>query len=319
MKRFLLVLALVFSVLVEASSKFEQKIERLARPYDKAAEFLADVNPSLKCSETVAVKFFDQFGLYKKNDKKKFERSLKSLKKLATKKNLQRDERYFIENKIAQLDKIQKFIVDYAATYYPRMVYNEIAGQYNYIDEQSDIVVDLIIDKPWLLNIATAKDRGLYHFVKKIDLDQRRLTFLLTQTRVKDDLAVEIHQLIAKLTILKDIIVESPEYKKQLSKTRWLKACGIVFVPMLFFIPTILLYAAVAPITMALTIPTMIVFAPLTGLVQASFWAALVTTVQDIKEVRKYEIPVHARSVFSLVAWQGCVIFFVLQILPCIV
>ena len=276
------------------------------QPYQRAVKFLDNLDPALTINETVAAQFFNKFDLYKRRDKQKFERALRSVKKMAHKNNLQHNERDFIAHSIRDLEKVENFIVEYATTYYARMVYNDIASHYSYADDDSDIIVDMIVDKPWLLNIPSAKDRGLYHFVKKIDLDVRRLSVLFSHRDLPKDIEISIDQLITKLTVLKDKIVVTSEYKKQLSKTRWLKACGIVFVPMLFLVPFGLLMACTAPASVQVVATgVMILLSPIIGLLYATTYASLVTTIQDIREAREYDIPMHARSVFSLVAWQG--------------
>ena len=108
--------------------------------------------------------------------------------------------------------------------------------------------------------------------------------------------------------------METPIYKQQLRKTRWLKACGIVFVPMALFVPLVVLVGCLSPLSLIITIPELIIVAPILGLLYASLIVSIVTTIQDVKEAEKYEIPVESRSIFSLVAWQGWVIFIGVRI-----
>lgn len=306
MNIFLLILIIISSVFINAKESFELKIKKITFDYARAAELIENqtLTTDIENNNVFISNFFNETGLYSKRAIKKFTQSLNSIKKLATKKNIPQEQIIFVNTSILRLEKIQQFIAKHANTYYAEKIYNEIEEIYHCIDEQDEN----ILDQPKLLDISTQKNRSLYHFVKKINLDIRRLHALLALENIADKTIIKLNNLLTKTSILQERFVETSIYKQQLRRTRWLKACGIVFVPMIFIFPIVALYAIIAPITMMATVPALIFGAPVLGLVYASLIVSIVTTVQDIKEAREFEIPVEARSIFSLVSWQGWII-----------
>jgi len=199
MKIFLLVIALAFSFGIGASTKLEHKIKKLTQPYQRAVKFLDDLDPALQINEIFATQFFDEFDLYKRKDKQKLERALRSVKKLTKKNNLQHDERDFIETSIRDLDKVQNFIVDYATL----IEYQEIAATYDCINEQDDRIVYLIIHDAKRLRLSSMKKYGLYKFVKMIKKDLHSLSVLRSKNILTQDIEVKINQLEVKLITLR--------------------------------------------------------------------------------------------------------------------
>lgn len=293
MKKFLLVLALFSISFIDAINSAEKRIVRLLQPYDEAVDFIINLDPLRQVNDHDVFVFFNKHGLYQKKDVRRFNSTFRVVKKLIyTKKSLYKN-REKLELLIDNLEKVKNFIVDHAATYYALITYYEIAASYYYIDEQHDAVVNLIVQQSDKLGLPRMQGRGLYKFVKKIDLDLRRLTALFAQNTVSDDLILKMNAIKTKLVILKAKIVENPIYKSQLSKTRWLKAFGLL----LSLIPICIaagFFNAMLPGSLASSYLLALICAiPILFLTQA------VVTMHELYESSRYNIPVHSNSLFS--------------------
>ena len=310
MNFFLLILIIISSVLVNANNHFEQKIAKISSPYEQAMKLLENKIPvaNVENNAKFIFDFFNLTNLYTKRNIKKFKQSLAAIKKLSTRKNISSEQTIFANVLILKLENIQQFIIEHAGEHYAHKIYNQIESIYHDIETENVNILDE------LSFLNPKNNRALYHFVKKIHLDIRRLTALLSLENVTDTTIIKIDNLLKKISILKEKIMETPIYKQQLRKTRWLKACGIVFVPMALFVPLVVLVGCLSPLSLIITIPELIIVAPILGLLYASLIVSIVTTIQDVKEAEKYEIPVESRSIFSLVAWQGWVIFIGVRI-----
>ena len=297
MKRFLTILMIFAVSLAHATSYGEKRIARLIKPYEKAMDFITDLDPERQVNDHDVFVFFSKNDLYEKKDVKKFKSALRIVKRLTYTKKSLRENRQQLELLIDRLEIVQNFIVQYATTYYALITYYEIAANYYYIDEQHNAVVDVIIQQSDKLGLPDMqKNRGLYKFVKKIDLDLRRLVALFAQNIISDDLVVKMNQLKTKLIILKSKIVISFEYKSQLSKTRWLKAFGAIVVPFLIVLPIScfsLLFLQAPALEFFLECQAIGYF----SVFIATSWFI---TCKELHESSKYNIPVYKSSVISL-------------------
>jgi hypothetical protein len=230
MKRILTIFALVMTSLIVAN-RDQYCIERLVEPYEQAIEFITNLDPARQVNDHDVFVFFNKNDLYEKKDVRKFNRVLRMVKKLTYTKKSLRKNREQLEQLIDNLENIQNFIVDHASTHYALITYYEIAARYYYIDELHTAIADLIIQQSDKLGLPNMQGRGLYKFVKKIDLDIARLTILFVQSDLSDDLIVKVNKLKTKLVALKHKIISSDMYKAQLSKTRWLKAFALLGIP----------------------------------------------------------------------------------------
>lgn len=230
MKRLLLIFACVMSSLSVVANHDKHRIERLVEPYEQAINFIMNVDNTCQVKDHDIFMFFNTTNLYEKKDVRKFNRVVHMVKKLTYTKKSLLESRNELELLIDNLEKVQKFIVDYAATHYALITYYEIAASYYYIDEHHADVTNLIMQQSEKFGLPSMQGRGLYKFVKKIDLNLRRLTALFAQNIISDEVAVKANQIKTKLITLKSKIVENSQYKVQRSKTRWLKAFGIIVV-----------------------------------------------------------------------------------------
>lgn len=314
MNIFLLITILLSSAFLHANNIFEKTLEKITYPYWQAAELLESAGEACQVESLFISNFFEQTKLYTKKPIKKFKQSLNLVKKLSKRKRLSTDQIIFANRQILKLELIEEFIIKHASTYYADRVYNEIETMYHYLDENAENLVDTLIEKPWLIHLTTMAHRNLYHVVKKIDLDVRRLQALTTRINISDDMLKKINSLTAKALTIKTILTESKLYKKQLRQTRWLKACGI-FVPLFILCPVLFSLGSLMSLNVAIIyIPILIFAAIVIGLIYAATIMSIIATVQDIQEAKNYDIPVHARSVFSLVSWQGWLIFIGIRI-----
>lgn len=295
-KRILTILAFISGSLLIGNHDLH-RIERLVEPYEKAMEFMINLDPARKISDHDVYVFFSRNDLYEKKDIHKFKRVLRTVKKMTYTKKSLREHRDKLESIIEGLDKIQDFIVDYAITHYALMVYYEIAGRYYYIDEQHVNIVNLIIHRSDKLGLPDMQGRGLYKFAKIIDLDLRRLTTLFVSNNLSDDAIIKVNQIKTKLLVLKSKITQSSVYKSQIRKTRWLKALGVIILG----VSVVYIYAAVvfaSGITKSL-VWGWLYLTPLTGV-------SMGIACHEMHEASKYNIPVHSHSLFS---WFAPVFF----------
>ncbi len=250
MKRFILLFSMVSASFLIGTSRLEKRITRLIKPYEKAIEFVINLDPARPINDHDTFMFFNKNGLYQKKDVRKFNSVVRTVKRLTYAKKFSSENRGQLELLIAHLEKVQNFIVQQATTYYALITYYEIAAFYYYIDEQHADVVNLIIQQSEKLGEPNMQQgRRLYKFVKKIDLDLRRLTALFAQNLVSDDLVVKMNGIKTKLLILKSKIVVSNLYKAQLSKTRWLEA-ALAWMTVLTDVPE-----AIAPLVALIPTP----------------------------------------------------------------
>jgi len=289
MKRFLLVFALILPVFVDASYKAEKKIDKLARPYEKAVESLATLQTRAQLDDYTIYQYFTESGLLTKKDQRKFDRSLKMIKTLVKINTFSLSQKNKISFLIDNLDRVYNFIIEHASTHY---AYYDIAGYYHYVDEQQSDLAEVLMEKSTQLMLPSMHGRGLYKFVKKIDLDLRRLNALFINNNLSDAEILKINQLKNKLLTLKSNLTDSFEYERQLRKTRWLKAVGVFvwIIPFILFIPSFIMIILPAP-TYVYVCQQLIVGSYLITM--------LSITVKEMHESTKYQIPVHSTSLFS--------------------
>ncbi|MBP6869376.1 hypothetical protein KBC04_00615 [Candidatus Babeliales bacterium] len=290
MKRILLLFCCMFGSVFFAKDHAEKQIEKLVTPYEPAIEFILSLDPSRKVNDHDIFLFFNKYGLFQKKDIKKFKSSLSIVKRLTYKKKTLLKYRHHLENLIDNLEKVQNFITAHSTTYYALLTYYEISAFYYYIDEQHADVVGLMTSQSNKLGLPTMQGRGLYKFVKKIDLDLRRLTALFVQNNLSDDFIVKINNLKTKLVTLKNKIIITSVYKSQLRKTRLLKACGVITL-----ISFTVAYAAYFAVSLSSVPLWAVIFNP----VYVWIVVPLCITVQELQESSKYNIPVHSNSLFS--------------------
>ena len=280
--------------------RLESRIEKIVYPYQEAMNFVLSLDPARAVNDHDVFMFFNKHGLYKKQDIRRLQRTVRIVKKLIQSKKSLPEVQAKITVLLYDLEKVTKFVAAYATTYATLITYYEIAAYYYYIDEQHAHVVDFLMEQSEKIGLPKMHKRGLYKFVKKIDLDLRRLTGLFTKEIISDDLVVKMNQTKSKLLTLKNKIVINAEYKQQLSKTRLLKAFGIIIAPAILlgmvygsYIFWICLSgtgyfgANEAMIGAVATLSTLI------------FTVSLGITIQQLRESSKYNIPVHSTSLFS--------------------
>ncbi|MDP3788611.1 MAG: hypothetical protein Q8Q60_04850 [Candidatus Chromulinivorax sp.] len=242
MKRILTIFACLMTFLVGAKSHDLYRIEKMVQPYEDAMAFITNVDSTKQVQDHDVYVFFNNNDLYEKKDVNKFNRVLRSVKKLTYAKKSLRDHRDRLELLIDSLEKVQKFIADHASTHYALIKYYEIAASYYYIDEQHSAVTDIIIQQSAKLGLQDMqRGRGLYKFVKKINRDIHSLAVLFYQNNLSDELMIKMNQLKTKLVTLKSKMVTHQLYASQLSTTRWLKAFGSIVVYSLMIIPIALI------------------------------------------------------------------------------
>lgn len=297
MKKKLLPILLLLTSCIMSVDRLERRIDKLVKPYQRALDFIVALDPVHQVNDHDVFVFFNQNKLYKKQDLRKLKSTMRIIKRITcTKKSLPQNQAK-IAVLLHDLGRVVDFIENYATTYAGLITYYEITAHYYYIDEQHEQVVDLLMEQSEKLGLPTMKKRGLYKFVKKIDLDLRRLTALFTQEIISDDLVVKMNQIKRKLGILKSKIIVSSDYKAQLSKTRWLKAFGVL----VLLTPCGLLGLFVATCgTSFLGGP--IVVSAFPAIVGPFVITYVGITAQELRESTKYSIPVHSTSLFSLFA-----------------
>ena len=300
MKRFLLVSAFLLPVFVAASYKAEKRIDKLARPYETAVESLAALQTISQLDDYTIYKYFTESGLSTKKDQRKFDRSLKMIKALARINTFSFSQKNKISFLIDNLDRVHNFIIEHASTHY---AYYDIAGYYHYVDEQQSDLAEILMETSTQLMLPSMHGRGLYKFVKKIDLDLRRLNALFINNNLSDAEILKINQLKNKLLTLKNDLTDSFEYQRQLSKTRWLKAAGVLSI--IIIIPVV---SALVGLVIALNIYGVFAYAATDVLVNKfiiiALWSSILIpsvaiTVKEMHESTKYQIAVHSTSLFS--------------------
>ena len=289
--------ALLFSTFVMFSTdRLERKMNRLIEPYQGAIAFIDDMDQSRAVNDHDVFIFFNRHGLYKKRDIKKLHTTIRIMKSLLRAKKIAPDVKNKITVQLCNLIKIIEFINVYASTYAALITYYEISAYYYYIDEQHGSVIDLLMEQSEKLGLPTMKKRGLYAFVKKINLDLRRLQSLFTQEIISDDLVVKMNQVKRKLLVLKNKIIISSEYKAQHSKTRWLKAVGVLLPVILF---GALFISGIIPIWSSQAVAYKFFPDYFIAELLCYPFVGLGISIHEFKEASKYNIPVHSSSLFS--------------------
>lgn len=293
MKKLLVVSIFLLPVVACASYKVESKIDKLGQPYEIAVESLATLQTRAQLDDYTIYKYFTDSGLSSKKDRKKFDRSLEKIKELAKNNNLSVDQKNKINFLIDNLDKVQNFVVEYATTDY---AYYDIAAYYHYVNEQEANLIDILMETSTQLTLPSMHGRGLYKFVKKIDLDLRRLNALFVNNRLSDSIVFKIKQLKNKLLIIKDVVEGSYEYQQQVTKTRWLKA-SVLLIPIVMFI-AVFITAIISPADGIVAVAVFVVY--FIPLLLGSFIISVIgINIRDVYEARKYDIPVRGTSIFS--------------------
>jgi len=293
MKKLLLVFAILLPVFACASYKVESKIDKLARPYEKAVESLASLDTKAQLDDYTIYQYFTESGLSTHKDRKKFHRSLEKIKVLAKNNNFSAEQANKIDFLIDNLNKVQNFVVEYATTDY---AYYDIAAYYHYVSEQEANLIDILIETSTQLMLPSMHGRGLYKFVKKIDLDLRRLNALFVNKRLSDSIIFKMKQLKNKLLIIKDAVEGSYEYQQQVTKTRWLKA-SVLLIPIVMFI-AVFITAIISPANGIVAVAAYVVY--FIPLLLGSFIISVIgINIRDVYEARKYDIPVRGTSIFS--------------------
>ncbi len=240
MKKILAIFSCLISFLVSATSRDFHRIERLVQPYESAIEFITNLDLTKQINDHDVFVFFNSNDLYEKKDVSKFNRVLRQVKQRTYAKRSLQGHREELELLIGNLEKVQKFIVDYASTHCALIKYYEIAASYYYIDEQHAAVVDVMIQQSAKLGLPDMQSgRGLYKFVKKINKDIHTLAVVFYQNSLSDELTIKMNQLKIKLVTLRSKIVTHQLYLSQLSKTRWLKAFGVLTVYSVMLVPIV--------------------------------------------------------------------------------
>jgi hypothetical protein len=298
MKKILLPILLVLTPCIMIADRLERRIDKLVKPYQGALDFITALDPVHQVNDHDVFVFFNQNQMHKKQDLRNLKSTVRIIKRIAcTKKSLPQT-----QSKIAvllhDLGRVIDFIENYATTYAGLITYYEITACYYYIDEQHADVVNLLMNQSDKLGLPSMQKRGLYKFVKKIDLDVRRLTALFTRNIISDDLVVKMNQTKTKLLTLKSKIIVSKDYKVQHSKTRWLKTFGVLIVPVFVFgvaYGAAIFWAMLSgtQVCEVGTIVTPILYPTL-------FVTTLGITAQELRQSSKYNIPVHSTSLFSL-------------------
>ena len=290
MKKLLFFVFTIMMSAVSIASSHIKRIEKLAQPYEQAIEFIVKLDTVRQIQEHDIFLFFNTNDLHERKNIRKLNRAVSHVKKLVYSKKSSLENMQEVEHLVNNLEKVQKFVVEYASTYYALVVCHEITAFYYYIDEQNQFVASIIANQSEKLGLPSMKGRGLYKFVKKIDLDLRRLTALFAQNIMTDNLALKANQIKTKLVVLRSKIVESSEYKTQVLKTRFLKALGVM-TPFIAVITGAVLsncvFSSFAALELCITLPLIL-------------GASAIVTGKEMRESTKYNIPVHSTSVFSL-------------------
>lgn len=289
MKRLLLTAAMFLGSVIFSTDRLDRKIEKMAKPYQSAITFLANLDRAAVVQDHDIFVFFNNFGLHTKNDVRKLQSTMKILQRFAVSSKTSHDTQIKLNVLLHDLRGIAQFARQHAANYQSLVAYYEISAYYFYIDEQHPAIVSMLMQQHEQLGLSSMHKRGLYKFAKKIDLDLRRLTSLFTKHTTSDELVVKLNQLKRKLMTLQSSIHASAEFKAQQSKTRWLKFFGVML-PVVLFAPLILAASMGAASTLwYIFIPTVLLY----PLVSFSM------TIHELKESVKYNIPVHSTSLFS--------------------
>lgn len=300
MKRFLFSLSLIFASFAFGIDRLESRIEKLVEPYQSAVDFVLNLDPARAVNDHDIFMFFNKNGLYKKQDLRKLQRTIRIGKRLIQSKKSLPEIQHNLAGILNDLEKVAKFVAQYAPIYEALITYYEITAYYYYIDEQHPQVVEFLMEQSEKIGLPKMHKRNLYKFVKKIDLDLRRLTALFTKPITSDDLVVKMNQTKAKLLTLKNKIIVSAQYKEQLSKTRWLKAFGVIIAPaiLLGMVYGSYMFWICLSGTGCLGAGEAVIIAGAT-LLTLGFAVTLGITMHELRESSKYDIPVHSTSVFS--------------------
>jgi hypothetical protein len=300
MKRFLFSLSLISASFAFGFDRLERRIEKLVQPYQAAMDFVVGLDPARVVNDHDVFMFFNKNGLYKKQDVRKFERTVRIVKNLMRSKKLLPEVHTKIAGILYELETVGNFVTAYASTYAALITYYEIAAYYYYVDEQHPQVVDFLMEQSEKIGLPKMHKRNLYKLVKKINLDLRRLTALFTKPTTSDDLVVKMNQTKVKLLTLKSKIIVSAQYKEQLSKTRWLKAFGVIVAPAILLgmvYGSYMLWICLSG-TGCLGADEAAIIAG-TTLLTLLFAVTLGITMHELQESSKYDIPVHSTSTFS--------------------
>ncbi len=281
---------ILFGSVFYGADRLDRKIEKIAKPYQPAIAFLANLDNAAAVQDHDIFVFFNNFGLHTKNDVRKLQSAMKILKRFAASSKASHDTQIKLNVLLHDLQGVAQFARQYAANYQSLVAYYEISAYYFYIDEQHPAIVSMLMQQHEQLGLPSMHKRGLYKFVKKIDLDLRRLTSLFTKNTTSDELVVKLNQLKRKLITLQSSIHASAEFKAQQSKTRWLKFFGVFVVPVVLFSPLIVaasLGAVAGPLY--IFVPAVILYP----------FVSFSMAIHELKESSKYDIPVHSTSLFS--------------------
>jgi|GEM_PF-1872878 len=303
MKKLSLFCIFAFSCIINAKNNEQWSISDLIAPHRETIDFVTSLDLTQFVKDQDVFRFFNSNGLYQKKDIKNFKRSLQDAQRLISKQNGLKTEKN-------NLQVLQEFVENHASRYYVLLKYYEIANFYHAIDESNQEIINLTLSQLEISGLSMMPNNNLYKFIKKISLDLRRLKSLSIKQVVSDELVIKIHWLIAKLNSLTDRIINTEEYKYQLSSARWFKALIILALPIAWIAFTVLIVACVASAaggSSAMAIGMAGAFSLGVGSVIAlcaiplTVVAAVgVTTTCDISDSIRYEIPMEPTSCFSL-------------------
>ena len=237
MKKFLSIMFLFLTSSIMSLDRLDHKVDRLTKPYLPAMNFVTSLENDHEINDHDIFVFFSNYGLCQKKDIRKLKNTIQAIKRLAKNKKSLPETQAKIGILIEDLQAVVNFIANYAKVYRALATYYEISARYYYIDEQHPGVVNTLIEQSEKLGVSLMKNRGLYLFAKKIDLDLRRITALFMQQNISDDFAIKLNCTKKKLLELQIKIKNSVEFKKQRSKTRRLKFVGVMLIPLLVYVP----------------------------------------------------------------------------------
>jgi|GEM_PF-1034360 len=287
------ILTLFSSVAICSLRQSEKKIEKLSRDYENTFELAMNLESQSSIDDYAIFKFFHEAGLSTVKARNKINKSLQSMKVLYENGNFSFNQRNKLSFLLDNLYKVQNLIVQYATNDY---AYYDIAAYYHYVDENQPDVVVVLMEISTQLMLPSMHGRGLYHFIKKINLDLRRLNALFVSNALSHDMTLKVNQLKNKLLLLREHIIESLEYQEQAKQTRWLKAVGLL-IPVVAAL-TIVLMICITPSYVASIAVGIMFVSILVGL--TVIFPVIGITIKELRESNKYQIPVHTDSCFSL-------------------
>jgi hypothetical protein len=294
-KRSLFFFCCFFSLFTCAGNRLDKRVARLVKPYEAAMDYVT-LHQDESMTENVVFDFFQQTNLCKKNDIKQIKLVISKMYHIQ-KKETSLEKKQKIAEIIEKLEKVTKFIVESATTYYAFIVYRDIVESYERIDVTQDDVLLQVNAALALRGKSVFKGRSLYQFVKQIDIDSTRLKELFGQVVLSDNLVLQINALKIKLDTLKTKIIATQEYRSQQRKTRLFKSIGVIF--------------AFLVVAIATTINVIVVcVAPAQGLYINPAWTSwafftvfagtcCIVTASELRTSMKYNIPVKSHSLFS--------------------